>query len=384
MRLERLLNIRKSISNSFFLWGPRQVGKTFFLKHSFPNALYIDLLSSKQLVKYKQNPSILGDELEKVDPKTLIIIDEVQKVPELLDEIHRLIESKGFIFGLCGSSARKLKRGKANLLGGRALRFEMFGLVSQELTKPFDFVRICNTGNIPNHYFSDDYWDLLESYVSDYLKEEILEEALMRSLPSFSDFLRAAAVCDTELIDYTNIASDCGVKSPTVKNYYEILSDTLQGFFLPAYTKRPKRKVIHAPKFYFANVGVVNWLAKRKLLEPGSSEFGKAFENVILNEIRAWNAYHKAGHNLSYWKLASGAEVDLIIEDLGMAIEIKSSRTISAKHLAGLRELIQDQPQFKRRMIVSLEDTSRVTSDKITIYSVRDFLNELWADFPER
>jgi predicted AAA+ superfamily ATPase len=140
--------------------------------------------------------------------------------------------------------------------------------------------------------------------------------------------------------------------------------------------------VIHAPKFYFANVGVVNWLAKRKLLEPGSTEFGKAFENVILNEIRAWNAYHKAAHNLSYWKLASGAEVDLIIEDLGMAIEIKSSRTISAKHLAGLRELIQDQPQFKRRMIVSLEDTSRVTSDEITIYSVGDFLEALWADFP--
>ncbi len=355
----------------------------FFLRQNFSHALYIDLLSSKQFVKYAQNPSILGEELERLDPKTLIIIDEVQKVPELLDEVHRLIESRGLIFGLCGSSARKLKRGQANLLGGRALRFEMFGLISQELDGQFDFVRLCNTDNIPNHYLSEQYWDLLESYIGDYLKEEILAEALVRSLPSFSDFLRAAAISDTELIDYTNIASECGVKSPTVKNYYEILSDTLQGFFLPAFTKRPKRKVIHAPKFYFANVGVVNWLAKRKLLEPGSSEFGKAFENLIVNEIRAWNSYHKAGHHLAYWKLASGAEVDLVIEDLGIAIEIKTTRNISNKHLDGLRELILDQPKLNRRMVVSLEERSRVTTDLITIYSVTDFLDALWDDFSE-
>jgi len=381
MAFARLVNISKSLNYSFFLWGPRQAGKTFFLHQTFPHAIYIDLLSNSQFIKYTQNPSILGEELRTVKPGTLVIIDEVQKVPQLLDEVHRSIENLHINFGLCGSNARKLKKGQANLLGGRALRFEMFGLVTQELGDQFDLIRLCNAGNIPNHYLSDEYWSLLESYVVDYLKEEILAESLVRHLPSFSDFLRAAAISDSEMIDYTNIASDCGVKSPTVKNYYEILNDTLQGFFLPAYTRKPKRKVIHAPKFYFANVGVVNWLAKRKQLEPGSTEFGKAFENVIVNEVKAWNAYHKQGHSLAYWKLASGAEVDLVLEDLGLAIEIKSSFSITNKHLIGLLVLCEDQPKFKRRMVVSLEKTTRITSDDITIYSLHDFLSVLWNDF---
>jgi predicted AAA+ superfamily ATPase len=383
MEFNRELNIPKSLNNSFFLWGPRQVGKTFFLRHEFPEAIYIDLLQSTQFVKYSNNPGVLGEELKARKSGNLVIIDEVQKVPALLDEVHHLIETTGQVFGLCGSSARKLKRGQANLLGGRALRFEMFGLTTTELAEKFDIVRLCNAGNIPNHYLSDRYWDLLESYVSDYLKEEIMAEALVRHLPSFSNFLRAAAICDSEIVDYTNIASDCGVKSPTVKNYYQILIDTLQGFSLPAFTRKPKRKVIHAPKFYFSNVGVVNWLSRRRLLEPGSTEFGKAFENILVNEIRAWNSYHKRGHELAYWKLTSGAEVDLVIEELGVAIEVKSSRSISNKHLAGLRELALDQPKFKRRILVSMEETSRITSDDIAIYSLKDFLNLLWNDFQE-
>ncbi len=381
MSILRRLNIPKSLDYSFFLWGPRQAGKTFYLRGGFPEATYIDLLRNSEFIKYSQNPGLLGDELKARNSNAIVIIDEVQKVPALLDEVHRLIETQHIQFGLCGSSARKLRRGQANLLGGRALRFEMFGLTASELKEDFQITRLCNRGNIPNHYLSDQYWDLLESYVADYLKEEILAEALVRSLPSFSDFLRAAAICDSEIVDYTNIATDCGVKSPTVKNYYEILQDTLQGFTLPAYTRKPKRKVIHAPKFYFANVGVVNWLAKRKLLEPGSTEFGKAFENVIVNEVRAWNAYNKQGNELAYWKLASGAEVDLVLPDLGLAIEIKSSRSISGKHLSGLRELVVDQPRFKRRIVVSMEEISRVTPDQIFIYSLSDFLRLLWNNF---
>jgi len=264
---------------------------------------------------------------------------------------------------MCGSSARKLRRGHANLLGGRALRFEMFGLTSVELADKFDITKLCNRGNIPNHYASDSYWELLENYVRDYLKEEIAAEALVRNLPSFFDFLRASALCDTELVDYTNIASDCGVKSPTVKNYYEILCDTLQGFFVHAYTRKPKRKIVHAPKFYYANVGVVNWLARRRLLEPGSIEFGKAFENVIVNEIRAWNSYRKAGGTLTYWKLATGEEVDLVLP----------------KHLSGLRELGCEQPKFKSKMLVCLEPVARMTDDKIMIYPLDEFLDLLWV-----
>ncbi len=380
MQFKRFLNIPKSLKNSFFLWGPRQAGKTYFLKHRFPDSQYIDLLSSEQFIKYTNEPGLLSAELKLTQPKLPVIIDEIQKVPVLLDEVHRLIEDRGIIFGLCGSSARKLRRGQANMLGGRALRFELFGLSCKELGETFDIVQLCNRGNIPNHYQAENYWDLLESYVTDYLKEEILAEALVRNLPSFTDFLRAAAISDTEIIDYTNIASDCGVKSPTVKNYYQILEDTLQGFYLPSYVKRPKRKIIHAPKFYFANVGVVNKLAKRRLLEPGSELFGKAFENVIINEVRAWNSYNKKDITMSYWKLASGAEVDLILEDYNLAIEIKSSPKIDAKDLRGLRELSLEQTKFKHRLVVSFASVSRITDDGIHIYSYQDFLKVLWED----
>lgn len=379
MAFLRALKLPKTQGNSFFLWGPRQVGKTFYLKTNFPDAYYVDLLDSTQLIKYSKEPGLFYQELKLIPQSKLVIVDEVQKVPLLLDEIHRLIEERKMSFGLCGSSARKLKRGQANLLGGRALRHEMFGLVSAELKKDFDLVKICNRGNIPNHYLADNYWDLLNSYVSDYLKEEILDEALVRNLPVFADFLRAAAICDTEIVDYTNIASDCGVKSATAKNYYEILCDTLQGFFLPAFTRKPKRKIIHAPKFYFASVGVVNFLAKRRELEPGSASFGKAFENFIINEIRAYNSYHKHGYEMHYWRLVSGIEVDLVIDELNLAVEIKSSQNISAKHLKGIRELAEEHSRFKKKILVSLEKTSRVTEDNILIYTAEDFLAKLWA-----
>lgn len=376
--INRYLDLIKTRKSSFFLWGPRQVGKTSYLKTTFPDAIYIDLLNSSEFMKYIQNPNIIEQELRLTGKNKLIIIDEVQKVPLLLDEVHRLIEQYKWTFGLCGSSARKLKRGQANLLGGRALRYEMFGLTIKELKQQANIVALCNRGNVPNHYLSENYWNYLESYVNDYLKEEILAEALVRNLPSFSDFLRASALSDTEVVDYTNIASDCGVRSPTVKNYYEILCDTLQGFFLPSYSRRPKRKIIHAPKFYYANVGVVNWLAKRKEIEPSSEAFGKAYENVIINEIRAWNSYKKMGYQLSYWKLASGAEVDLVIEELSLAIEIKSSKSISAKSLKGLRELSLEHPKFTKKIIVSLEQKSRITDDGIRVYSLNDFISLLW------
>lgn len=380
MLFTRLINLPKSPSKSFFLWGPRQAGKSFSLKRSYPEAYIIDLLDSTQLVRFSNDPSRLYQEVKLIPKDTLIIIDEVQKVPQLLDEVHRCIENLHATFCLCGSSARKLKRGQANLLGGRALRYEMFGLTSKELGEAFEIVTLCNRGNIPDHYKDEAYVDLLESYISDYLKEEILAESLVRNLPVFSDFLRSAAISDTEIVNYTNIASDCGVSSQTVKNYFEIMTDTLQGFFLPAYTRRPKRKIINAPKFYFANVGVVNHLAKRRLLEPGSELFGKAFENVIINEIRAWNSYKKLRYDLAYWKLTSGAEVDLVIEELDLALEIKSSSKITNAHLKGLRELRSDHGKFDRLIVVSLEPRSRKLEDGTLIYSLDDFLKALWEN----
>jgi predicted AAA+ superfamily ATPase len=324
-------------------------------------------------------PGLLREELLAKKPRK-IIIDEVQKVPALLDEAHKLIEDHGFIFGLCGSSARKLKRGHGNLLGGRAISYEMRSLVYPEIKKDFDLSRILNRGLIPQHYLSPIYRKYFQSYVNEYLKEEIAAEGFIRNLPVFSDFLRATALADTETVHYTNIASDCGVSSVTVKGHYQILVDTLMGSFLPAYTRRAKRKVIHSPKFYYFDLCIPNLLAKRKQIELGSELAGKAFENFIYNEIKSYVAYRSNETELSYWKLAdSGREVDLIINDFEAAIEIKASSKVRTDSLRGLHELSVEHPTVKKKLVVSLEKKARKGEGGILILPCEEFLQGLWA-----
>jgi predicted AAA+ superfamily ATPase len=371
----RLLKVRPD--KSFFIWGPRQAGKTSFLRKHFPDVTTIDLLHSEIFIRYNNNPERLREEITKSDEK-FVIIDEVQKVPMLLNEIHWLIENRGVRFALCGSSARKLKRGAANLLGGRAVRYELFGFVSQELGSDFDLLRALNFGYLPPVYLDADPESLLGSYVSDYLKEEVAAEGLVRNLPPFSDFLRAVAVSDTETVNYTNIASDCGVSRDTAINYYSILTETHLGRFLPAYTRRAKRKVVHAPKFYLFDVGVVNYLARRGRIEPGSELYGKAFENWVFHEISAYLSYFRKNVDLAYWRLTSGTEVDFLLDDLSCAIEAKSSAKIQTKHLKSLKELRKDIPEVKKSVVVSNEPKSRIDGDGVEILSVEDFLKELW------
>lgn len=309
-----------------------------------------------------------------------VVIDEIQKVPSLTDEVHLLIEDHKIRFGLCGSSARKLKQVHANMLGGRALRLELFGLVYPEIKAQFDLETIINRGTLPSHFLSEQAQNLMPGYIGDYLKEEIAAEGFVRNLPAFSHFLHAAAFSDSEILVYKNIASDCGVALNTVRSYFEILEDTLIGRRLSAYTARPKRKVIHAPKFYFFDVAIVNYLAKRGSLISGSSSFGKAFENWLFNEILAYKQYNQKNVELSYWRLAdSGAEVDFIVGDLEAAIEAKSSNNIQNRDLKGLREIERDHPnKLAKRIVVCLENTSRETEDGILILPVREFLEQLW------
>ena len=372
----RDLTFRKD--KSFFLWGPRQSGKTQLLRTRYPDVRFIDLLKSDEFAYYKQNPERLRQEVEKQKTE-LVVIDEVQKVPELLNEVHWLIENRGTRFVLCGSSARKLKRGAANLLGGRALKYELFGFVSHELGESFDLLRMLNHGYLPAIYLDDQPNDLLRSYVSDYLKEEIYEEGLVRNLPPFSDFLRAAAVTDTEIVNYTNIASDCGVSKDTVVNYYSILVDTHLGRFLPAYKRQEKRKIVKSPKFYLFDVGVVNHLAKRGSVNAGSELFGKAFENWIYHELAAYSHYSNRQVDYSYWRLANGSEVDFIVEDCQCAIEAKGVPSVQTKHLKGLREFRKEHPKVKKQCIVSLDSKSRILPDGIEVLSVIDFIQELWS-----
>ena len=378
MQFTRLINLPREPKTSFFLWGPRQVGKSWLLHELYPNAMRVDLLNSDQFLRYHERPSLLRDVVSQTTSK-FVVIDEVQKVPLLLDEVHWLIENRQVVFALCGSSARRVKQGQANLLGGRARRYELFGLLRSELGAEFDLVKLINRGNLPRHYLSDDAQLDLDAYVGDYLKEEIVSEAVVRNVPRFIDFLRIAAICDTEIIDYTKVGSECGVTSATARNHFQILEDSLMSFMLPAYTRRSKRRVIHAPKFYFCNVGVVNQLAKRRNLEPGSELFGKGFENFIVNEVRAWNSYKRENIDLSYWRLSSGGEVDLIFNDCEVGVEIKSSVKINNSHLKGLRALKMDYPKIKRRVIVSLDPVSRKTEDGIEILHYTEFLDSLWA-----
>lgn len=375
----RQLALPASPEVSFFLWGPRQTGKTSLLRATYPGATWIDLLKTDEFARYAQRPALLREELLAQPGRPFVVIDEVQKVPALLDEVHWLIENRGARFVLCGSSARKVRRGAANLLGGRALRHELFGLVSAEIGPEFDLVRMLNHGYLPRHYLGSAPGPMLRAYVDDYLKEEIAAEGLVRHLPTFSGFLQAAVLSDTELVNFASIARDCGASAPTVKEYFQILVDTLLGRWLPAYRGRPKRRVIQAPKFYFADVGVVNLLARRGPLQPGSELFGKAFENWVGHELTAFRAYRNAFDDLAYWRLASGIEVDFVIDAAEVAVEAKASANVHRDHLVGLRELAREYPGVKRRVVVSLESRPRRTEDGIDILPAGVFAERLWA-----
>lgn len=367
------------LEESFFLWGPRQTGKTLLLKSEFPDAMYVDLLKSDVFIELNRTPSLLRERILQQKP-SMVIIDEIQKIPLLLDEVHWLIENSKTRFALCGSSARKVKRGHANLLGGRAFRCVLHGLSIKELGHEFNLEKMLNHGYLPKIYLSKQSDNYLRSYIADYLKEEIAAEGLVRNLPSFAEFLDFAALSDTELLSYSSFARDVGVSQPTIKAYFEILIDTMLAELLPAYTKKQKRRVIRAPKFYFFDSGIVRKLARRGTVKLGSESFGKAFENWFFHELKCYRDYQNPELKLSYWRLASGIEVDFILGDMQVAIEVKSSSNINANHLKGLREIIKDHNNIQRRIVVCLENEARKLNDGIEILPYQRFFEELWAD----
>jgi predicted AAA+ superfamily ATPase len=379
--IQRQLELPAPGTETFFLWGPRQTGKSTLMKIKYPDSFWIDLLKAEEYRRYLSHPEWLRGELIQKDRIPFVVIDEVQKLPHLLDEVHYLHEAHGVQFALCGSSARKVKRGHANLLGGRAIRYELFGLTASELGEQFDLVKALNHGYLPRMYLSNSPKRLQNAYVADYLKEEVAAEGLVRNLPVFSEFLNMAALSDTEPVNFSTIARDCGVSSQTIKGYFQILEDTLLGRWLPAFRKRPKRRVATSSKFYFSDVGVVNFLAKRGRLEQGSELFGKAFENWCLHEMSAYNAYSESFADISYWRLAGGTEVDFIINGMEIAIEAKAAENISGKHLKGLRSIKEDHPNIKRRLVICRERRQRVTEDGIEILPTERFIEMLWQGY---
>lgn len=377
MTVQRSLVLPAAGKETFFLWGPRQTGKSTLLRRCYPEAVWIDLLKSEEYRRYLATPEFLRQELVHAGGRPFVVIDEVQKLPSLLDEVHWLHENRGIHFALCGSSARKVRRGHANLLGGRALRYELFGLVSAELGPDFDLERILNHGYLPRIYLSERPRRLLDAYVSDYLKEEVAAEGLVRRLPVFANFLGLAALSDTEPVNFSTIARDCGVSGQTVREYFQILEDTLLGRWLPSFRRRPKRRVAASPKFYFADVGVVNLLARRGRVAPGGELFGKAFENWCFHELTAYNQYSGSCAELFYWRLAGGTEVDFIVNDMEVAIEAKAAAAVRDAHLKGLRSLARDHA-VRRRIVVACEPRPRLTDDGIEILPARVFAAMLW------
>jgi len=363
-------------AESAFLWGARQTGKSTLLRMMYPGGLYFDLLLSDVFNRFLSNPALLRETVEADNSSSLVIIDEIQRIPSLLNEVQWLIVNRNRQFILSGSSPRKIVRSGGNLLGGRALRYELYPLIYREIPD-FDLLRALNNGLLPRMYLSDRPARLLSAYVGSYLRDEIMAEARIRNISSFSRFLEAAAFSNGEIVNYSNIASDCGVSSPTIKEYFQILEDTMTGRFLPSYQKKPKRRVIVAPKFWFFDIGIANYLLKRGTIVAGSEAFGKAFEHFIYHELYSHSHYSGINYPLSFWRTSSQTEVDFILGDNEVAVEVKATELANEKHLKGLK-IFADEYKTKRLILVSNDNLPRKTGN-ISILPWRVFLEELWA-----
>lgn len=379
MTIERALRIALPPRQSAFLWGARKTGKSTYLRSAFPDSLRFDLLQTDLLLELTKRPALLRERLLAAPAEQLrlpIILDEVQKVPQLLDEVHGLIENQGLSFILCGSSARKLKRGGANLLGGRAWRYEMHPLTSAELGE-IDLLQALNRGLVAAHYLSPAYRRSLDAYVVDYLKEEVFDEGLTRNVAAFSRFFEAMGYSHGDLTSYANIARDCGVDAKTVKEYYQILVDTLLGTFVEPWKRRQERQVIgKAPKFYLFDVGVAGALTHRRVEEPKGEGFGRALEHFVLMELRAHRSYKELDYDIHFWRTKSGLEVDFVLGDGEVAVEVKGSSRVDGGEMRSLRAFIEDHHP-KKAILVSNEPAPRLV-DGIEVLPWREFLARLW------
>ncbi len=374
MFVERSLDLERVLKKkSCFLFGPRQTGKSSIIRHSLAKYRAYNLLDSETYLKLNRSPSRLRQEI--LPHEKIVIIDEIQKMPSLLDEVHFLIEEKRIHFLLTGSGARKLRRGGVNLLGGRAWTRHLHPLTSAELGERFDLSKAVNRGLLPAIYFSENAEDDLRAYIGTYLREEIAAEGLTRNIPAFGRFLDVAALCNGQMLNYTKISNDAQVARSTVQEYFQILKDTLIAYELTPWKKSVKRKPLSTSKFYFFDCGVARYLQKRSLVKPGSPEFGELLETLIFHELVSYCDY-RGEIDLNYWRSKSGFEVDFILNS-GTAIEVKASKTAHAQDLKGLK-MLKEEGKLKKFMLVCMEKEPR-TIDGIEILPVDLFLKKLWA-----
>ncbi len=378
----RTLRIELPAARSAFLWGPRKTGKSTLLKRQFPGSARFDLLDTRLLLEFTRAPWTLAERVKALDATTRrrpVVLDEIQRVPPLLDEVHRLIEDDGFSFVLCGSSARKLKRGRANLLGGRAWRFALHPLTWREIPD-FDLLRALNHGLVPQHYDAPRPQRALAGYLDDYLKEEVFSEGLTRNAPAFSRFFEALSFSHAELLNFSAIARDCGVDSKTVREYFQILVDTLLGVWVEPFRRRRSRAVfIQAPRFYLFDVGLAGRLTGRRIEKAAGPDFGRALEHFVLMELLAYRSYRERDFPIRFWRTKSGLECDFVLGREGeTAVEVKGKDSVQTRDLRGLRAFAEEH-RPRHALLVCNETAPRRTGDGLRILPWREFLERLWS-----
>lgn len=376
-KIKRSLTLDTEGNNAFFLWGPRKTGKTTFLKQQFEDAVFFDLLDPICQTKFLLHPEELQHFVLGNHPR-IVVLDEIQKIPTLLDTVHWCLENTQTKFILCGSSARKLKRGAANLLGGRAWRYEMFTLTSNEIPN-FDLHRALNHGLIPQHYLSAKPEKFLAGYLLEYIHEEIQAEADLRKMKSFEAFLHVIGTHHGQLINYANIARECGVSAPTIRGYFEILEDTLLGYTLTPWTKSTHYRLIETGKFYLFDTGLARKLSGVTQLLSETSAFGHAFEHFILNEIRAFLSYTETDKKLSFWRTSNGYEVDIIVGNMELAIEIKAKSGVKPHDLKGMHALLNEKQKPLQAVVVSMDETKKAFENGVTVLPWQLFCKDLWG-----
>lgn len=367
------LAARKSI----FLFGPRSTGKSTLLRQAFPPEAIINLLRSQTWLSLSAKPSMLREMVAEISRTgSVVVIDEIQKLPQLLDEVHDLIETTGMHFVMTGSSARKLKASGVNLLAGRAWQARMFPLTSQEIPG-FNLERYLLYGGLPQVCTSQDPQEELSAYVYTYLEEEIKAEALVHRIGHFSRFLKTASLANTEQVNFANMSRDTGVPVSSVRAWFDILNDTFLGFLLEPWKHGQKRKAVSSAKFYFFDTGVANYIAGFDTLHRDSSEFGKSFEHFIAMELRAFLDYRRLRHELCYWRSSTGLEVDFVVGS-ELAIEVKASQRVDTKDLKGLRA-IKEEGSLLQCILVSFDEANRETTEGIRLLHWQRFLSLLWT-----
>ena len=375
--MQRIINILKLLNkSSHFLFGARGTGKSFTIRNTLlPDVDLIDLLKSETYLTLNANPS----KLEQLIHQNVVVIDEIQRIPELLNEVHRLIEEKKITFLLTGSSARQLKRKGVNLLAGRALIANLFPLTWFEINREgiFDLNKYLFIGGMPKAYLENIGQDFLFAYVDTYLKEEIMAEALVRNLANYHRFLHAAASMNSGIINFTKIAHDAQLSPNTVKDYFQILEDTLMGYMLPPF-QGSLRKAVSASKFYFFDPGVRNAILNVTSLQTASDLFGENFEQFIVGEVSAYLSYRNLRHQLTFWRSQTKLEVDLVIGK-EVAIEIKAAEKVSPRDHKGLIA-ISEEAQFKHLLLVSRDRMSMRFASGVKHIYWEDFLKSLWDD----